>query len=47
MIHDGVDLGPIQSFEGERIPGRSGLGSISDPSASDTHALEFYSGGTS
>ena len=46
VIREGVDLGPIQSFEVERIPGASGIGSVSDPAAGDTHALEFYSNAT-
>jgi hypothetical protein len=44
VIKDGIDLGPIQSFEAERIPGQGPhVGSISDPSASDGRALGIYS----
>ena len=43
VIRDGVDVGPIQSFEGERIQNAPGLGAVTDASASDTHALMFYS----
>jgi hypothetical protein len=44
VIKDGVDLGPIQSFEGERIPGRGpDLGTINDGAASDGKALGIYS----
>jgi hypothetical protein len=47
VIKDGVDLGPIQSFEAERIPGQGPhVGSIGDSSASDGRALEIYSGVT-
>ncbi len=44
VIKDGVDLGPIQSFEAERIPGQGPhVASIDDPSASEGHALGIFS----
>jgi len=44
VIKDGVDLGPIQSFEAERIPGQGPhVGNINDSSASDGHALGIFS----
>jgi hypothetical protein len=44
VIKDGVDLGPIQSFEAERIPGQGPhVGTTNDSSASDGHALGIYS----
>ncbi len=44
VIKDGVDLGPIQSFEAERIPGQGPhVATISDGTASEGHALGIYS----
>jgi len=44
VIKDGIDLGPIQSFEAERIPGQGPhVGTIDDPSASEGHALGIFS----
>jgi hypothetical protein len=44
VIKDGVELGPIQSFEAERIPGQGPhVANIGDSSASDGHALGIFS----
>jgi hypothetical protein len=37
------DVGPIQSFEGESVPGGFGYGVVGDSTASNNQAMEFYS----
>jgi hypothetical protein len=40
---DYPDVGPIQSFEGESVPGGWGFGAQGDNSASNNQSMEFYS----